>query len=272
MDQVFYSKSGLSSLKPPRTMQIKIGQIYKVKPEFRRNYCIKFNDTEDAAYIRFFDNKHYNVLNQNKDLKNHPELIGQFGVGFYSAFMVADKVSLITKKAGTNEATKWESEGSGYTIEETSKEGHGTEITLHLKKETEDFASEWRLKEIVKKYSDFIEHPVQMNVETDEYPLKDGKPDYEAKPTKKVELQTLNSRKAIWLKDKKEITADDYKEFYKHVSHDFNDPLETIHFSAEGKLEFKALLFLPGKAPHDLFWPEAKRGIQLYVKKSFHHG
>lgn len=208
-------------------------------------------------------------IEQIKKAQDQTQLIGQFGVGFYSAFMVADKVTLVTKKAGTTAAIQWESEGSGYTIEETSKESHGTEITLHLKKENEDLASEWRLKEIVKKYSDFIEHPVQMNVEIDEYPQKEGKPDYEAKPTKKIELQTLNSRKAIWLKDKKEITAEEYKEFYKHVSHDWNDPLETIHFSAEGKLEFKALLFLPGKAPHDLFWPEAKRGIQLFVKKVF---
>jgi molecular chaperone HtpG len=205
---------------------------------------------------------------QQKD--NAAELIGQFGVGFYAAFMVADRVELKTRKAGTTQAVLWDSIGDGsYEIEDTQKDTHGTEITLHFKKDLADeFLSEWKIREVVRKYSDYIEYPIVMDVEKDIYPKdKDGKDDYSQKPEKKIEVETLNSRKAIWQKNKSEIKEEEYKEFYKHISHDFHDPLETIHLSAEGNVEFKALLYIPSKAPMDMFYPEAKRGLQLYVKR-----
>lgn len=201
-----------------------------------------------------------------------PELIGQFGVGFYASFMVADKVVLTTRRAGdVAHATCWESIGDGsYTIEDCTKDERGTEIVLHLKEEFREYLDEWKIRSIVKKYSDFIQYPVCMDITRTETPKGvDGEEIEGAGTIEKVEEQTLNSMKAIWARPKSEVTEEEYKEFYKHVSHDFEDPFKTIHFAAEGTSEFKALLYLPGKKPFDLFMAERKRGIQLYVKRVF---
>ncbi len=201
-----------------------------------------------------------------------PELIGQFGVGFYASFMVADKVVLTTRRAGdTTHGTCWESIGDGsYTIEDCTKETRGTEIVLHLKEEFKEYLDEWKIRSIVKKYSDFIQYPVCMDITRTETPKGvDGEEIEGAGTIEKTEEQTLNSMKAIWARPKSDVTEEEYKEFYKHVSHDFEDPFKTIHFAAEGVSEFKALLYLPGKKPFDLFMAERKRGVQLYVKRVF---
>jgi len=201
-----------------------------------------------------------------------PELIGQFGVGFYASFMVADKVTLTTRRAGdAAHATCWESVGDGsYTIEDATKAERGTEIVLHLKEEFKEYLDEWKIRSIVKKYSDFIQYPVCMDITRSEVPRDpDGKEIEGAGTIEKTEEQTLNSMKAIWARAKSEVSEEEYNEFYKHVSHDFEDPFKTIHFAAEGTSEFKALLYLPAKKPFDLFMAERKRGIQLYVKRVF---
>lgn len=201
-----------------------------------------------------------------------PELIGQFGVGFYASFMVADKVTMTTRRAGdAGHGTCWESQGDGsYTIESCSKEGRGTEIVLHLKDEFKEYLDEWKIRSIVKKYSDFIQYPVCMDITRSEVPRDpDGKEIEGAGTIEKTEEQTLNSMKAIWARPKSEVSEEEYQEFYKHISHDFEDPFKTIHFAAEGTSEFKALLYLPAKKPFDLFMAERKRGIQLYVKRVF---
>ncbi len=187
-----------------------------------------------------------------------PELIGQFGVGFYSAFMVADKVELVTRRAGDRAAgTRWCSTGDGsYDVETVAKETRGTEITLHLKPEMDEYLEEWKIRKIVKKYSDFVEHPVRLE-----------KPEAEKAEDK---LELLNSQKAIWQRPKSEVTAEQYQEFYRHISHDFQEPAETIHWTAEGATEFKALLFLPKNTGFDMLMPEqSKHGVQLYVKRVF---
>ena len=201
-----------------------------------------------------------------------PELIGQFGVGFYASFMVADKVTLTTRRAGdAAHGTCWESIGDGsYTIEDCTKAERGTEIVLHLKEEFKEYLDEWKIRSIVKKYSDFIQYPVCMDITRTETPKGvDGEEIEGAGTIEKIEEQTLNSMKAIWARPKSEVTEEEYTEFYKHVSHDFEAPFKTIHFAAEGTSEFKALLYLPAKKPFDLFMAERKRGIQLYVKRVF---
>jgi len=203
---------------------------------------------------------------------DQPELIGQFGVGFYASFMVADKVVLTTRRAGDPaHGTRWESTGDGtYTIEDCFKETRGTEIVLHLKEEFKEYLDEWKIRSIVKKYSDFIQYPICMDITRTEIPKGvDGKEIEGAGTIEKSEEQVLNSMKAIWARPKSEVTEEEYKEFYKHISHDFEDPFRTIHFAAEGTSEFKALLYLPAKKPFDLFLAERKRGVQLYVKRVF---
>ena len=210
-------------------------------------------------------------LKKNKT-KDNPELIGQFGVGFYSAFMVADKVTLKTRSATDDESWTWESSGDGsYEISEGGRDKRGTEITLHLNKDCGDYIVEFRLRQIVKKYSDFVEYPVVMDIIRDETPMDDeGKPKEGAKKQTTVTEETLNSMKAIWMRPKSEVKKEEYNEFYKHISHDYTDPLKTIHYSAEGTIEFKALLYLPSKAPFDMFQQEGtKHGIHLYVKRIF---
>ena len=211
----------------------------------------------------------------SKDSKElAPELIGQFGVGFYSSFMVADRVVLTTRAAGSKEATRWESVGDGnYTIEDGERENRGTTVTLYLRKAedgAQDFTKEWEIRSIVKKYSDFVTYPICMDIEREEVPKdKDGKPIEGAEPVKKVTEEILNSMKPIWNKRKSEVTEDEYKEFYRHLSHDWTDPLETIHINAEGKTEYNALMYIPSRAGIDLFMPEKKSGMQLYVKRIF---
>jgi molecular chaperone HtpG len=215
----------------------------------------------------------------NKDTTLTPELIGQFGVGFYSSFIVAEKVSLLTKAVGEDKAVLWESHGDGeFTIAEAAKDGRGTRITLELKKKEEgdqDFTDEWTIREIVKQHSDFVAYPIVMDVEKDE-PIpdeelikdKDGKPI--GKTTRKVvKEETLNSMKAIWAKNKNDLGDQEYEEFYRHISHDWNPPLEKLHLKLEGTTEYTALLYIPSQAPFDLFNPEYKNGVQLYCKRVF---
>ena len=210
-----------------------------------------------------------------------PELIGQFGVGFYSAFMVADKITLLTRAAGAdaNQAVKWVSTGDGsYTIEETVKATRGTTITLDLKKkgkDDKDFTDEWTVRGIVKQHSDFVSYPITMEVERDE-PLpdeeiikdKDGKP-VGATTRKVMKEETLNSMKAIWTRSPGDVKDEEYEEFYKHLSHDWNPPMERLHLKFEGTTEYDALLYIPSKAPFDLFTPERRHGIHLYSKRVF---
>ncbi|HET9619805.1 MAG TPA: molecular chaperone HtpG, partial [Kofleriaceae bacterium] len=200
------------------------------------------------------------------DGKVPPELIGQFGVGFYSAFMVADKITLVTRRAGTEAATRWESTGDGsYTLEETTRDHAGTTITLHLKPVDaehgdRDYTQDFAIREIVKRYSDFVTYPIRM---------QRWKPGAKPEDPKVLEDETLNSQKAIWDRPKAEVTEEEYRDFYRHLSHDWNDPLRTIPVKMEGTLEAYALLYVPGKAPFDLYSPEMKRGVQLYVKRVF---
>ncbi|WP_373498823.1 molecular chaperone HtpG [Desulfococcus sp.] len=208
-----------------------------------------------------------------------PDLIGRFGVGFYSAFIIAAQVTLITKAAGSDAAVKWESTGDGaFTIEAAEKPGRGTDILLKLKEKEEgdkDYTQEWTIRDIVKKHSDFVAYPIVMDVERDE-PIpdseqiqdKDGKPVGET--TRKLRAEeTLNSMKAIWARNKAEVSTEEYNEFYKHLSHDWNDPLTHLHVRLEGVTEYSALLYIPANAPFDLFFPERKHGIQLYCKRVF---
>lgn len=201
-------------------------------------------------------------LRESGDTAASRELIGQFGVGFYATFMVADRVTLVTRKAGDTGGTRWESTGEGtYTVEDVEDAPQGTSVTLHLKPEDAedrrfDYTAEWKLREIIKRYSDFISWPIRMEVERKD---EDGQ-------TKK-EVVTLNSRQALWARPRSEVTAAEYKEFYRHVARDWSDPLEIIQMRGEGHVEYEALLFIPSRAPFDLFVREAKRGVQLYVKR-----
>ncbi len=205
-----------------------------------------------------------------------PELIGRFGVGFYSAFMVSEKVVIITKAAGSDKAFEWESSGDGsYTIKETEKEKRGASIILHLSKteDGQDFTDEWVLRSIIKKHSDFVSYPIVMDVEK-EKPVKNPVLDKEGKPIegqteKVIEEETLNSMKAIWAKNKKDVSDEEYTEFYKHIGRDWNPPLSHLHLKLEGATEYTALLYIPSKAPFDMFAPERKHGIQLYCKRVF---
>ncbi len=200
------------------------------------------------------------------DQAKDSELIGQFGVGFYSAFIVADKVTLTTRKAGTKEAVRWVSAGEGdYTIETVDKETRGTEIVLHLKEGEDEFLDGYRLRSIIKKFSDHISLPIIMSqdipAETDE----DGK---ETAPAR-IEDETVNSASALWTKSKDDISDDDYNEFYKHVGHDFQDPLTHVHSKVEGVNEYTLLLYVPARAPFDMWDRDAKHGVKLYIRKVF---
>jgi molecular chaperone HtpG len=192
------------------------------------------------------------LLTKLREAKESPELIGQFGVGFYSTFMVADKVTLTTRKAGTEgHGTRWESSGEGtFTIDEAPDAPVGTSVTVHLRPKDEedalyDYTETWKIREIVKKYSDFISFPITMGDDT------------------------LNSMKALWARPRSEVSDEEYHEFYRHISHDWSEPLEIINMRAEGTFEYEALLFLPSRAPHDLFQRDSRRGLQLYVKRVF---
>ncbi|MBP2455958.1 molecular chaperone HtpG [Mycolicibacterium lutetiense] len=209
-------------------------------------------------------------LQEAKKVADSEELIGQFGVGFYSTFMVADKVELLTRKAGESGATRWVSSGDGtYTIEDLDNAPQGTSVTLHLKPvdvedQLHDYTAEWKIRELVKKYSDFIAWPVRMQVEQRTPAAEEGGPD-----TVTVETQTLNSMKALWARPKDEVSDEEYHEFYKHIAHAWDDPLAVISMKGEGNFEYQALLFIPSHAPFDMFTRDAKTGVQLYIKRVF---
>ncbi|SFM21172.1 molecular chaperone HtpG [Marinobacter zhejiangensis] len=193
------------------------------------------------------------------DEKKDSKLIGQFGVGFYSAFIVADRVEVFTRKAGASaeDGIRWESKGDGeFSIEPVTREARGTQIVLHLKADEKEFANGWRLRSLVKKYSDHISFPVVMKAEGGE----DGE---EAKD------ETVNDATALWTLPRNEVKDEEYKEFYKHIAHDFEDPLSWSHNKVEGKLDYTSLLYLPARAPFDLYNREAPRGLKLYVQRVF---
>lgn len=209
-------------------------------------------------------------LREAKDAAASEELIGQFGIGFYSTFMVADKVTLLTRRAGESQATRWESTGEGtYTIETVEDAPQGSAVTLHLKPEdTEDhlhdYTSERKIRELVKRYSDFIAWPIRMDVERRTPATEDGEADQVT-----VEAETINSMKALWARSRDEVSDDEYKEFYRHIAHAWDEPLEIIPMKAEGTFEYQALLFIPSHAPFDLFNRDGRTGVQLYVKRVF---
>ncbi|MDM4142541.1 MULTISPECIES: molecular chaperone HtpG [Mycobacterium] len=209
-------------------------------------------------------------LREAKNEAASEELIGQFGIGFYSSFMVADKVELLTRKAGESDATRWESSGEGtYTIESVDDAPQGTSVILHLKPEDaedelHDYTAEFKIRSLVKKYSDFIAWPIRMQVERRQPASEEG-----GEETVTIETETLNSMKALWARPKEEVSEEEYKEFYKHIAHAWDDPLEVIAMRAEGTFEYQALLFIPSHAPFDLFNRDAQTGIQLYVKRVF---
>ncbi|MFZ2655996.1 MAG: molecular chaperone HtpG [Victivallales bacterium] len=242
----------------------------KIEPDKARN-TIRISDNgigmtrsevvENIGTIAKSGTREYLASLKKTDSKNIPELIGQFGVGFYSAFMVSDKIELVSKRAGSEEkATRWISQGeSSYTIDDADTVEHGTSITLHLKPDCKNYLEDWKIQEIVKKYSDFIEHPVKL------ISMKKKKDESEA-----LEEEIINSQKAIWLRPANEISDEEYKQFYGHLSHFETDPLLHIHYSAEGTSEFKALLFIPSKAPFDFLNPEQRKaGLHLYIKRVF---
>jgi molecular chaperone HtpG len=202
------------------------------------------------------------MSNLTGDEQKDSQLIGQFGVGFYSAFIVADKVEVFTRRAGlsADQGVHWESEGEAeYSVETVEKADRGTRIVLHLKKDQEEFADGWRLRSIIKKYSDHISLPVVM--------LKEHHGEDADK--QEPEDEVVNTAKALWSRPRSEVSEEEYKEFYKHISHDFTDPVKWSHNKVEGKLEYTSLLYLPSKAPFDMYNRDAARGLKLYVQRTF---
>ncbi len=205
------------------------------------------------------------------------EMIGQFGVGFYSAFMVAEKVTVITRKAGTKQAVRWESAGDGsYSIEECEKEKRGTTIIIALSKDfygdkaEENFTETYTLENLVKKYSDYVRYPIKMNFEIEETPKdKDGKSIEGAEKIKRIELRTLNSMEPLWTKNKSDIKPEEYNEFFKNQFHEWEAPLEVFHTKAEGTVEYTSLLFIPAHAPFNLYHTDYEPGLQLYSRHVF---
>ncbi|MFQ5345614.1 MAG: molecular chaperone HtpG [Mariprofundus sp.] len=198
------------------------------------------------------------------DQEKDAHLIGQFGVGFYSSFLVADKVTLTTRRAGLEKehGVRWESSGDGeYELETIEKETRGTEITLHLREEADEFLDAWRLKSIIHKYADHIPFPIRM--------MGTPLPAAEGEEEKPAEIETVNQASALWTRPKSELTDEDYNNFYKHIGHDFEDPLARLHQKLEGKYEYSLLLYLPKRAPFDLWQAEAKHGVKLYVRRVF---
>ncbi len=194
--------------------------------------------------------------NLSGDQQKDSQLIGQFGVGFYSAFIVADRVEVLTRKAGVadEDGVRWESSADGeYTIETVTRTERGTAVTLHLKDDAKEYADAWKLRTLIRRYSDHISFPVLMR--------KEGEAS--------VEYEAVNQAKALWTRPRTEITDDEYKQFYQHVSHDFTDPLAWSHNRVEGKREYTSLLYIPGRAPFDLWQRDAARGLKLYVKRVF---
>ncbi len=198
-------------------------------------------------------------LDRLKDAEaaTRPELIGQFGVGFYSAFMVADRVTVLSRAAGETEAVRWQSDGLGeFTVEPAERPGRGTDVTLHLKEDEKEFLKDWRIRAVVKQFSDFIEHPIVMDVEKK---AEDG--------ATAIAEETLNSRKALWLRSKGDVTVEEHNAFYRQISADFEGPARVIHYAAEGALDFKVLLYVPKRKSFDLQFGEAKVGPKLYINR-----
>ena len=197
------------------------------------------------------------------DQQKDSQLIGQFGVGFYSAFIVADKVVVETRRAGesADQGTRWESEGEGeFSLESIEKAGRGTQITLHLKEGEDEFADSFRLQNLIKKYSDHIAIPVFVQQDANE---EDSEGEESSAP------EAVNQAQAMWTRAKSDLSEDEYKEFYKHVSHDWNEPLTWMHNTVEGKLNYTSLLYIPAQAPFDMWNREASRGVKLYVQRVF---
>ncbi len=204
------------------------------------------------------------LKNLSEDAKKDSNLIGQFGVGFYSIFMIADKAEVISKKAGEDKAWKWTSDGkTGYDIEEATRDSHGTTIILHLNEEGKEYDNRWQVEQITKKYSNHIAFPIYLHYTKTEY----GKEGEEPKKTPTVEQ--INSASALWRKSKSELKPEDYNEFYKTISNDYEDPMHHIHTKAEGQLEYSTLFYFPKRAPMDLFQADYKPGVKLYVKRVF---
>ena len=205
------------------------------------------------------------ALKENKGA-DLPELIGQFGVGFYAAFMVADRVRVVSRKRGTDKAFQWDSDmQGGYTIADSARDDYGTSVMIHLRDDQAEYLDKWRVMDLIKKYSDFIAYPVmfrKIDVPTDEK-------DEDKKRREEDEKKPLNTMTALWKRAKKDVKPEEYEEFYKHLSHDWKAPLETIPFSGEGAVEFKALLFLPKEASMELYMPQTKHGLSLYVRNVF---
>ncbi len=198
------------------------------------------------------------------DAKQDSNLIGQFGVGFYSAFMVADTVEVVTKKAGTENAYRWTSDGKGsYEVEETTRDGHGTTVTLHLTEDGTEFASRWRLEGIIKKYSNHVAFPIFLHFDKVEYDDKG------AEKSRSPEKEQVNSASAMWRKPRSELTEEDYSGFYKNLGHDSDDPLTYLHTRAEGTLEYTTLFYVPRKAPFDMYQVDYQPGVRLYVRRVF---
>ena len=212
-------------------------------------------------------------LSKNPNPEATAELIGRFGVGFYSAFMVADRITLVTRRAGSDEATRWESTGDGtYSLEKAERDNAGTTITLHLSPEDSengvaDFTSFYVLQGIVKKHSDFVSYPVLADQTRDEAVTNDEGEPIEGETRSITEEVTLNSQVPIWTRPASEVSEEEFTEFYRHISHDWNAPLDTLSLRAEGRIEYRALLFLPEQAPSDLYYRDANWGLRLYVKR-----
>jgi molecular chaperone HtpG len=247
--------------------------------------------TQNLGRIASSGTRRYLAALAAQGKQDGPDLIGQFGVGFYSAFMVAKEVVVETRKAGTDKGYRWRSDGQGeYSIEEVDGLGRGTVVELHLAsgaadtaddkadddesddapahKDTTDFTAEWTIRELVRRYSDFVEYPIQMEVERTKPKLDDdGKPIAGERVTERV-TETLNSRTPLWARPKDEITKEEHAEFYRHLTHDWNEPFETLHLRAEGTLEYTALLYLPSEPPFDLYDPARRDStLSLYVRR-----
>ncbi|PIE39386.1 MAG: molecular chaperone HtpG [Gammaproteobacteria bacterium] len=249
------------------------------------DYCITVDVDEAAKTITIADNgigmsredviEHLGTIAKSGtaqflnsltgDQQKDSQLIGQFGVGFYSAFIVADKVSVLSRRAGdsADQAVLWESTGeSDFSVADAEKPGRGTQVTLHLKSDAEEFASDWRVRSVIKKYSDHISVPVKMLAPSMDEEDKEEEP-------KAPEYETINTATALWTRPRNEVSDEEYKSFYQHISHDFNAPLKWSHNKVEGKLEYTSLLYLPAKAPFDMWNRDMNRGLKLYVQRTF---
>jgi molecular chaperone HtpG len=258
----------LETDKRPRRLTVHDNGIGMTKDELVQNL---------GTIARSGSQEFLRLMKERKESALPPELIGQFGVGFYASFMVADRIVVVSRKAGQTDAFEWKSQGDGaFTVDAAEREQAGTSVTLYLKPVDEedgiqDYTEEWTLREIVKKYSDFVGYPIRLPVERREVEKDaEGKPKPGGKEQVVQQEETLNSMKAIWTRPKAEVSAEEYKEFYKHLSHDWTDPLDTIAARMEGRFEANVLLYLPAHQPLDLLWRHDKpHGVQLYVKRVF---